>query len=115
VLASARQELPGLKTAERIEIFSNAGRQRQDFKDLRGFLEIKIGDLNVKDFYILTYYDNGSRDKVWYRREGVVDGGLYYLELSHAPEHRGANLMSVFLEPVKPLETPTTVEVQLCR
>ena len=114
VLASASRELPGLKTAERIELLSNTGRQRQDLKDLRGFLEIKIGDANVKDFYIITYYDNGSRDKVWYRREGVVDGGLYYLELSRAAEHRGANLMSVFMEPVEPLESPTSVGVQLC-
>ena len=114
MLASASRELPGLKSAERIELLSNAGGQRQDLQDVRGFLEIKIGDVNVKDFYIITYYDNGSRDKVWYRREGVVDGGLYYLELSRAAEHRGANLLSVFMEPVEPLETPTTVEVQLC-
>lgn len=116
VLASASRDLPELKTAQRIELLSNTGRQRQDLQDLnRAFLEIKISDSKVKDFYIITYYDNGSRDKVWYRREGVVDGGLYYLELSQAPEHRGANLMSVFMEPVKALETPTTVEVQLCR
>lgn len=114
VLASASHELPGLKTAERIELLSNAGQQRQDLKNLQGFLEIRIADLNVKDFYIITYYDNGTRDKVWYRREGIVDGGLYYLELSHAPEHRNANLLSVFMEPVAALETPTKVEVKLC-
>lgn len=114
VLASSKQELPGLKTGERIELLSNAGGQRQNLQDLPAFLEVRIGDLNVKDFYIITYYDNGSRDKAWYRREGVVNGGLYYLELSRAKEHRGANLLSVFLEPVEPLETPTTVEAQLC-
>lgn len=114
VLASNKRQLPGLKTAERIELLSNAGSQRQNLQDVPAFLEIKMSDLNVKDFYIITYYDNGSRDKAWYRREGVVDGGLYYLELSRAKEHQGANLLSVFMEPVEPLETPTSVEVQLC-
>lgn len=80
----------------------------------KGFLDIRLSDRNVKDFYIIVYYDNGARDKVWFRREAAVGGGQYYLELSRAPEFAGANLLSVFLEPTKAGSAATDVETRLC-
>ena len=77
-------------------------------------LDIRISDKNVKDFYVIVYYDNGARDKVWFRREAAVSGGQYYLELSKAKEFAGANLLSVFLEPTKPSQAATQVDTRLC-
>ena len=109
------QERSNLQVAERIELLSNAGAQRSALGGYGGYLDIRIGDGNVKDFYLIVYYDNGTRDKVWVRREAIVTGGQYYLELSKAAEFRGANLLSVFMEPTEALQTPTTLEVRLCR
>ena len=96
------------------DFVSNSGAQRRDLSDLAGFLDIQLSDKNLKDFYIITYYDNGQRDKVWYRREAIVEGGQFYLELSKAKEFAGANLLSVFLEPTKASAAPTDVETRLC-
>ncbi|MDH1633419.1 alginate O-acetyltransferase AlgX-related protein [Pseudomonas mosselii] len=103
---------PPLKVGERIELLSNAGSARQAVS--KGFLDIRLSDRSVKDFYIIVYYDNGARDKVWFRREAAVSGGQYYLELSKAPEFAGANLLSVFLEPTKAGTAATDVETRLC-
>ncbi|MEX5339465.1 alginate biosynthesis protein AlgX [Pseudomonas sp. I2] len=113
VLASKLRR-PALKVGERIELLSNAGSARQALGGARGFLDIRLSDRNVKDFYIIVYYDNGARDKVWFRREAVVSGGQYYLELSKDPAFAGANLLSVFLEPTKPGTAATDVETRLC-
>lgn len=115
VLASKQTELPLLQVNQRIEILSNSGAQRRDFADLPGFLDIQLSDKNLKDFYIITYYDNGQRDKVWYRREAIVEGGQFYLQLSQAESLRGANLLSVFFEPSEALTEPGNVEISLCR
>lgn len=108
----AKLQRPALKVGERIELLSNAGSGRQALS--KGFLDIRMSDKNVKDFYIIVYYDNGARDKVWFRREAAVTGGQYYLELSKAPEFAGANLLSVFMEPTKPGTAATDVETRLC-
>ncbi|MNT20794.1 hypothetical protein D3C72_1561110 [compost metagenome] len=107
-----RLQRPALKVNERIELLSNAGEARKAVNG--GFLDIRISDKNVKDFYVIVYYDNGARDKVWFRREAVVTGGQYYLELSRAKEFAGANLLSVFMEPTKPGSAATQVETRLC-
>nr|WP_310734963.1 alginate biosynthesis protein AlgX [Pseudomonas sp. 5Ae-yellow] len=112
---SKRQERSSLKAAERIELLSNTGAGRRSLGGYNGYLDIRIGDRDVKDFYIIVYYDNGTRDKVWIRREAIVSGGQYYLELSKAAEFRNANLLSVFMEPTETSQTPTTLEVRLCR
>lgn len=112
---SKRQERSSLQVAERVELLSNTGAARKALSGYDGYLDIRIGDGNVKDFYLIVYYDNGMRDKVWVRREAIVAGGQYYLELSKAAEFRGANLLSVFMEPTEALHTPTTLEVRLCR
>ncbi|WP_165665273.1 alginate O-acetyltransferase AlgX-related protein [Metapseudomonas otitidis] len=104
-----------LKVNQRIELLSNAGDQRRKLSDLDGFLDIRISDRNLKDFYVIVYYDNGARDKVWFRREAVVTGGHYYLELSRAEAFKGANLLSVFMEPTVDITQSTQVDVQLCR
>lgn len=114
-LASHSIERPSLQVNDRIELFSNAGQDRQNLSNLNGFLDIKIGDKSVKDFYLIVYYDNGARDKVWMRRQTAVSGGQYYLELSPATEFKGANLLSVFMEPTALLATATTLEVKVCR
>ena len=114
VLAGNRLERPALVTGQRVELLSNNGPQRQTLTGQRGFLDIKLSDKSLKDFYIITYYDNGARDKAWFRREAIIDGGQFYLELNAAAEFRDANLMSVFLEPVQPLDKPITLDVKLC-
>lgn len=114
-LAKNKVERTQLKVGDRIELLSNAGEQRKDFTGLDGLLDIKVSDKNVKDFYVIVYYDNGERDKVWFRREAIVTGGQYYLELSRAENFRKANLLSVFMEPTQASAGPASVEVQLCR
>nr|WP_314617252.1 alginate biosynthesis protein AlgX [uncultured Pseudomonas sp.] len=110
----AKLQRPALKVGERIELLSNAGSGRQSLSGSKGFLDIRLSDKNVKDFYIIVYYDNGARDKVWFRREAAVTGGQYYLELSKDPAFAGANLLSVFMEPTKPGTVATDVETRLC-
>jgi len=108
-------KLNGVKSHERIELLSNAGSNLRDFRNLRGgFLDLKISDKNLKHFYIITYYDNGERDKIWIRREAIVEGGQYYLEFSRDPRFEGANLLSVFMEPTQDIKTPLTVDTQVC-
>ncbi|MCY1336706.1 Alginate biosynthesis protein AlgX [compost metagenome] len=114
VLLGQQTQRPALVPGERIELLGNGGAQRRELTGTRGFLEIRLSDKSVKDFYIITYYDNGARDKAWFRREKIVDGGQYYLEMSDAAEVRGANLLSVFLEPREPLPGPITLDVRLC-
>lgn len=109
-----RVERPGLQLNDRVELLSNAGEQRKDLKGRDAVLDIRISDRNLKSFYIITYYDNGTRDKVWFRREAIVNGGQYYLELSRAAEFRDANLLSVFLEPTEVVEQPLQIETKLC-
>ncbi len=111
-ILGTKLQRPPLKVGERIELLSNAGSARQAVS--KGFLDIRLSDRSVKDFYLIVYYDNGARDKVWFRREAAVSGGQYYLELSKAPEFAGANLLSVFLEPTKAGTAATDVETRLC-
>ncbi|MBV4535445.1 alginate O-acetyltransferase AlgX-related protein [Pseudomonas urmiensis] len=111
---SSKLQRPALKIGERIELLSNAGSERKALSGSKGFLDIRLSDKNVKDFYVIVYYDNGARDKVWFRREAAVTGGQYYLELSKDPAYAGANLLSVFLEPTKAGSAATDVETRLC-
>ena len=104
-----------MTTGQRVEIFSNTGNERASIVNSRGFFEINLSDKDLKDFYIITYYDNGARDKVRYRREAIVKGGKYYLELSQNPEFKDANLMSVFFEATADINTPIELGIQLCR
>lgn len=113
-LLEGHVERPSLGLNDRIELLSNAGEQRKDLKGRDAVLDIRISDPNIKSFYIITYYDNGTRDKVWFRREAIVTGGQYYLELSRAAEFRDANLLSVLLEPTQAVEQPFQVETRLC-
>jgi len=107
-------ERPSMALNDRLELLSNAGEGRKALKGLEAVLDIRISDPNIKNFYIIAYYDNGARDKVWFRREAIVTGGQYYLELSRAAEFRDANLLSVFLEPTQVVEQPFQVETKLC-
>lgn len=113
-LLEARVERPAMGLNDRLELLSNAGAQRKDLKGRNALLDIRISDPNIKNFYIITYYDNGTRDKVWFRREAIVTGGQYYLELSRAAEFRDANLLSVLLEPTQVVEQPFQIETKLC-
>lgn len=110
----AQLERPGMGLNDRLELLSNTGTARQNLKGRDAVLDIRISDPNIKNFYIITYYDNGTRDKVWFRREAIVTGGQYYLELSRAPEFRDANLLSVLLEPTQTVEQPFKIETKLC-
>lgn len=113
-LARRSLKVPPLAEHQRLQVFANAGTQRADLRNVPGFIELRLGDRDLKDFYVITYYDNGDRDKVWYRREAILDGGLYYLELSRAARFRNANLLSVFIEPTEAWPTPTSLEFNLC-
>lgn len=108
-------KLPRLQVGQRIELLSNSGEKRLDLTNADGFLSMHISDRNVKHFYLIVYYDNGSRDKVQYRRGDIITGGQYYLELNRAPEFRNANILSVFLEPTKDSENSLSIEVTLCQ
>ncbi|MBV7561305.1 alginate biosynthesis protein AlgX [Pseudomonas sp. sia0905] len=114
-LMSNTQQQPSLKVNDRVELLSNAGDKRQDLRNAKAFIDLKISDKSVKDFYLITYYDNGARDKVWMRRQAAVTGGQYYLELSPSADYKDANLLSVFLETTAPLNSPTSLEAKLCR
>ena len=113
-LLEDRVERPSMGLNDRLELLSNAGAQLKDLKGRDAVLDIRISDPNIKNFYIITYYDNGTRDKVWFRREAIVTGGQYYLELSRAAEFRDANLLSVLLEPTQVVEQPFQIETKLC-
>ncbi|MCP5163047.1 MAG: hypothetical protein H6999_05130 [Hahellaceae bacterium] len=113
-LLTATRTINQMAVHERLEILSNTGHQRRTLPAGQGFIDLRLSDRNIKDFYLIVYYDNGLRDKVWYRREAVVDGGQYYLELSHDPKFKGANPISVFIEPTEAVETATTLEARLC-
>lgn len=99
---------------QRLELFANAGRTQKDLSQQKAFMELDFGDQPIGDFYVITYYDNGARDKVWFRRSSAVASGKYLLELSRDASVRGANLLSVFIEPSDPVDTETNVEFQLC-
>ena len=114
-LLSNRLERSALAVNERVELLSNTGTERLDLTGHDGYLDIRVSNGNLKHFYLIVYYDNGTRDKVWIRREAIVSGGQYYLELSRASEFRNANLLSVFMEPSEALQAPTSLEVRLCR
>ncbi|MFN3579178.1 MAG: alginate O-acetyltransferase AlgX-related protein [Pseudomonas sp.] len=114
-LLSNRLAKPSLKVADRVELLSNTGAQRLELTGRDGYLDIRASNGNLKHFYLIVYYDNGQRDKIWIRREAIVSGGQYYLELSKAPEFRDANLLSVFMEPSEELLAPTDLEIRLCR
>jgi alginate biosynthesis protein AlgX len=103
-----------LVQGERLEVLQNAGANRKQVKEKNAFLSFNFSDSRLKDFYVIVYYDNGQRDKVWFRREAVVDGYQYYLSLSDKPELQNANLLSVFIEPSEPVEFPLSIEAKLC-
>jgi len=107
--------LPEMAKGERLEILSNTGANRQKLNDSNGFIDLKITDRNIKDFYLISYFDTGERDKVWFRRANIVDGGQYYLEISKDARFKGANLLSVFFEPSEPVQDATSLEVAICR
>ena len=107
-------QLPALKKGERVEILSNTGKDRQFISGAQNFLELNFSKPHVKDFYVIAYYDNGQRDKVWFRREAIVDGYRYLLALSDHDEFKNSNLLSVFLEPSEDLTSEVGLEVSVC-
>ncbi|WP_231701657.1 alginate O-acetyltransferase AlgX-related protein [Halopseudomonas salegens] len=113
-LLSNQLEKTSVQVNERIELLSNTGDERLEMAGHDVYLDIRLSNGNLKHFYLIVYYDNGKRDKVWIRREAIVSGGQYYLELSKDPEFRNANLLSVFMEPTEALQAPVNMEVRLC-
>jgi alginate biosynthesis protein AlgX len=113
-LLSKQVHRPNLKAGERIEVLNNAAAQQQPLNNRGGLIDLKFSDRNFKQFYVLVYYDNGGRDKVWFRREAIVTGGQYYLELSRDPLLRQANLLSIIIEPTQDLPGPVTIDIGVC-
>lgn len=110
----AQVELPEEGKRARLEILSNSGANRAQLEGYTGYLDLRFSNLDLKDFYIIIYYDNGSRDKVWVRRPNIVDGGQYFMALSRDQQYTSANLLSVFVEPTEPTNEPSSVEAFLC-
>jgi len=114
VVLSKEHALPALAKEQRMEILSNTGSTQKQLVNFKGFLELEFSDKNIKDFYVITYFDNGARDKVWFRRTGIVDGGKFYLEVSQDKRFKNANLMSIFIESSEPVEKASTLKAGLC-
>jgi hypothetical protein len=106
--------LPRLQIGQRIELLSNMGANSLALNGLQGLLRMHISDKSIRSFYIIIYYDNGNRDKVWFRREGIVSGGLYYLELNRSDEFKSSNIISVFMEPTQESNEQISIEAALC-
>jgi len=99
----------------RIEALNNSGSKLKSLRNFSGYLDLHFSDPAIKDFYIITYYDNGQRDKVWIRRPNIVDGQQYFLELSRDPQLTSANLLSVLVEPTEGTTQPSEITVKLCK
>ncbi len=113
VLLSRSLKERKVENGRRIELLSNSGSDRIDIHGKGAYLDLQIEDPALKEFYLIVYYDDGARDKVWIRREAVVSGGQYFLELSRSAEFQKANLLSVFMEPTQTLAEPTDIQVRL--
>lgn len=113
-LSSNTTKLAKLAIGQRIELLSNTADKMRALNTPGNFLDIKFSDKNFKSFYIITYYDNGARDKVWFRRPAIVTGGQFHLELSRSAEFKDANLLSVFIEPTQAVNDPISMEVNVC-
>lgn len=111
----AQIELPEEAKRARLEVLNNSGENRAQLNGFSGYVDLRISDKDLKEFYIITYYDNGSRDKVWVRRPNIVDGGQYFLSLSRDEQYTSANLLSVFVEPTEPTSEPASIEAFLCQ
>jgi alginate biosynthesis protein AlgX len=107
--------VPVMEKSQRLEVYSNTGADRKKLNDFDGYLDLRFSDLGIKDFYVITYFDNGQRDKVWFRRSSVIDGGQYYLEIAQKAPFAEANLLSVFIESSEPIDSESTLEVSVCR
>lgn len=105
---------PSMEPEQRYEVLSNTAGAWHDLRGQEGYLDLRISDGSLKEFYVITYYDNGDRDKVWFRRPAIVDGGQYYLELTREPGLSSANILSVFIEPTQTIAAPVDIEVALC-
>ncbi len=99
---------------ERYQVMGNSGDAFINFAGRSGYLELQLSDTALKEFYVITYYDNGERDKAWFRRPAIVDGGRFYLTLSEQSEFTQANLLSVFIEPTQASAGAVEVEAKLC-
>ncbi|QQP84355.1 hypothetical protein JHT90_07910 [Entomomonas asaccharolytica] len=113
-LLSKTTKMSKLIEGQRIELLSNTADNIQQLNTAGNFLDIKFTDKNLKSFYIFTYYDNGARDKVWFRRPLIVTGGQFHLELSRSDEFKDANLLSVFIQPTQAVNAPISMEVSVC-
>jgi alginate biosynthesis protein AlgX len=99
----------------RLEILSNTGKQRKNINASDYFLELDLSNKMMKDFYIIVYYDNGRRDKVWFRRYDVVSGGKFYMEFNKGSEFQNQNILSIFMQPTQDEPIGTTVEAKVCK
>lgn len=115
VIFQQTSNLPPLVEHQRYEVLSNTGDRHRDLRRLQGYLDLRFSHRGLREFYIITYYDNGERDKVWVRRPAAMDGGQYFLELTRDTELTQANLLSVFIEPTQATDQPSDVEIRLCR
>jgi len=98
----------------RFEVLTNASKNRSTLTSSRYFLQLDFSNKSFKDFYVLVYYDSGRRDKVWFRRHNIVDGGRFFLELSKSPDLAKENLLSILIQPTEDYDNGTHVEATLC-
>lgn len=114
VTVSNSFELSEFKVKQRYELFKGKDLVQHNIRPNKYALELSLSDTSLKDFYVITYFENGERDKVWFRRYDIVDGGKYLLEMTKIPEHRENKITSIFIEPTEPSKAGTNVEATLC-
>lgn len=108
----ANQKVPPLTPTKRVQILSNFNTDDQAVLESTHFLELKIGDTNVNDFYVIIYFDDGSRDKIHFRKGDALEGGKYYLQMNQ--DSRGKRIFSVFLEPRVQTNEAVDIGIKLC-
>jgi len=113
LLASDTVTLPISEADERAEVLANAGQHRRVTAGKSHLLlDMNFSANNLKEFYVLAYYDNGQREKIRIRRPARLDTGRFMLRLD--PPGRQSNLLSVLLEFEQPVAEAMKVETSLC-
>lgn len=113
LLASETVTLPISEADERAEVLANAGQNRRVTAGKPHLLlDMNFSTTNLKEFYVLAYYDDGQREKIRIRRPARLDTGRFMLRLD--PPGPQSNLLSVLLEFEQPVAATMEVETSLC-
>lgn len=99
----------------RIELLSNTGRNKKAIKPSDTYIQLRFSDTKFKDFYVITYFEDGSRDKYRINRADSVNNEYYLISTTDIDVTSNKNISAIFLEPEKNLpEEAIDIEVNLC-